>query len=496
MASELVWLSAVQAAERLRAGDVTSVELTQACIDRAAELDGDLHAYLHPTHEAALETAKASDERRKAGQERSPFDGVPVAYKDIFVTKDVPTTCASRILEGWVPPYDSTVVARGHAAGLPMLGKLNLDEFAMGSSTENSGFGPSRNPWDLERVPGGSSGGSTALVAAGGAPWAWGTETGGSVRQPASLCGLVGVKPTYGLVSRYGMIAFASSLDQAGSIARSVEDSAALLQIAAGHDRMDATSYPEPVPDYLDGIDAGIDGMRIGIVKEFEGEGSQPGVRASVNEAYQLLEKLGATLEEISLPSFEYGISAYYLIAPAEASANLARYDGVRYGFRHAGAQDVVEMMSKSRDSGFGTEVKRRIMLGTYALSAGYYSAYYGKAQKVRTMIIRDLEKAYADVDLIVCPTSPTTAFKFGEKTGDPVEMYLSDIYTVPVNLAGNAAISVPCGLSAGDGLPVGLQIIAKSLDEKTMFRAAYAFEQELGWAGTPESRPPLVRAS
>ena len=490
--ADLNWSSARELADELATGAITSVDITQACIDRADAVDERLHAYLHRTDDIALEQAAAADERRKESRELSRFDGVPIGYKDIFVTKGVTTTCASRMLEGWVPPYDATVVARGNAAGLPMLGKLNLDEFAMGSSTENSGFGPSRNPWDLDRVPGGSSGGSTALVAAGAAPWAWGTETGGSVRQPASLCGLVGVKPTYGLVSRYGMIAFASSLDQAGPITRTVEDSAALLQIAAGHDPMDSTSYPQPAPDYLSTIADGIEGMRIGIVKEFEGEGSQPGVRSSVDEAYQLLEKLGATLEEVSLPSFEHGISAYYLIAPAEASANLARYDGVRYGHRAAAHGDVADMMSKTRAEGFGPEVKRRIMLGTYALSAGYYDAYYGKAQKVRSLIIKDLERAYRSVDLIVCPTSPTTAFRFGERTDDPVQMYLSDIYTVPVNLAGNAAISVPCGTSADDGLPVGLQIIAPSLDEATMFRAAYAFEQELGWTGSAASRPPL----
>ena len=491
--TDLVWESAVSLADLLSKGDATAVEIAEALLAHGDEIDGDLHAYLLRTQEAAVEAARLADERRAKGEPRSRFDGVPIAYKDIFVTRGTPTTCGSRILEGWVPPYDGTVVDRCNGAGLPMLGKLNLDEFAMGSSTENSGFGPSRNPWALDRVPGGSSGGSTALVAAGGAPWAWGTETGGSVRQPASLCGLVGVKPTYGLVSRYGIVAFASSLDQAGPVARTVTDAAALLKIAAGHDPMDSTSYAEPVPDYLENIDAGIDGMRIGIVKEFEGEGSEPGVRASVHDAYQRLEKLGAQLEEVSLPSFDHGISAYYLIAPAEASANLARYDGVRYGARASGAQDVVEMMSKTRDEGFGDEVKRRIMLGTYALSAGYYEAYYGKAQKVRTLIVRDFEKAYSDVDLIVCPTSPTTAFKLGERTADPLAMYLSDIYTVPVNLAGNAAISVPCGVSPDDGLPVGLQIIARALDEKTMFRAAFAFEQDLGWAGSPESRPTLA---
>ncbi|HET7481477.1 MAG TPA: Asp-tRNA(Asn)/Glu-tRNA(Gln) amidotransferase subunit GatA [Actinomycetota bacterium] len=489
--SDLWHKSAAELADALAAGDASSVEITQALIERCRAVDEKLHLFLQPTYERALEAAKVSDERRAGGAPASRFDGVPVGYKDVFVTADVTTTSGSKILAGWVPPYDATVVERCSAAGLPMLGKLNMDEFAMGSSTENSGFGPTRNPWDLDRVPGGSSGGSTAAVAAGAMPWAWGTETGGSVRQPAALCGLVGVKPTYGLVSRYGLIAFASSLDQAGPIARTVTDAAVLLQMAAGHDRYDATSHPSEVPDYLDGIDGGIAGMRIGVVKEFEAGGSQPGVTTRVREAYDRLEKLGAKIEEVSLPSFEHGIPCYYLIAPAEASANLARFDGVRYGHRAAG-DDIVKMTSRTRDEGFGAEVKRRIMLGTYALSAGYYDAYYGKAQKVRTLIIRDLERVYADVDLVVCPTSPTTAFKLGERTDDPLAMYLSDIFTVPVNLAGNAAISVPCGLSPDDGLPVGLQIMAPALDEKTMFRAAYAFEQDFGWITSSESRPNL----
>jgi aspartyl-tRNA(Asn)/glutamyl-tRNA(Gln) amidotransferase subunit A len=484
-------MSASDLARALADKEASSEEITAAFLERSRTVDPDIRAYLVQTDERAKSDARAADERRARGEARSVYDGVPVAYKDIFCTKGIPTTAASKILDGFVPPYDCTVVSRCSHAGLPILGKLNLDEFAMGSSTENSGFGPSHNPWDLERVPGGSSGGATALVAAGGAPWAWGTETGGSVRQPAALCGLVGVKPTYGLVSRYGIIAFASSLDQAGPVARTVEDAAALLHMAAGHDPMDSTSIPDAVPDYLDGIDAGIGGLRIGVVREFRGEGSQPGVTTRVEEAYARLEKLGATLEEISLPSFNYGIAAYYLIAPAEASSNLARYDGVRYGHRARG-EDVVEMTSRTRDEGFGDEVKRRIMLGTYALSAGYYDAYYGKAQRVRTMIIRDLERAYESVDLIVSPTSPSTAFKLGERTDDPLAMYLSDIFTVPVNLAGNAAISVPCGTSPDDGLPVGLQIIAPSLDEKTMFRAAYAFEQDLGWIDSPQGRPPL----
>ncbi len=482
---DLVWASATELAQALDAGEVSSREVTEALIERAEEVDPKIHAYLHRTDERALADAKAADERRSRGEPRSPYDGVPLGYKDIFVTRGITTTCGSKILENFVPPYDATVVTRCGSAGLPMLGKLNMDEFAMGSSTENSAFGPTRNPWDLDTVPGGSSGGSVAAVAAGAAPWAWGTDTGGSIRQPAALCGLVGVKPTYGLVSRYGMIAFASSLDQAGPITRSVTDAAALLNLAAGGDDMDSTCLKEPVPDYLDGIDAGIEGMTIGVVKEFQGEGSQPGVRARVDEALTRLEKLGATLEEVSMPSFEHGISAYYLIAPAEASSNLARYDGVRYGHR-AAAEDIVQMTSRTRAEGFGAEVKRRIMLGTYALSAGYYEAYYGKAQKVRTLITRDFERAYENVDLIVSPTSPTTAFKIGERTDDPLAMYLSDVYTVPVNLAGNAAVSVPCGLS-DDGLPVGLQIIARSLDEKTMFRAAYAFEQDLRFEERPQ---------
>jgi aspartyl-tRNA(Asn)/glutamyl-tRNA(Gln) amidotransferase subunit A len=488
-----VWDSATELAAAIDSGDLSSTELTEALLARGDQIDGVLDIYLERTRELALEQARAADERRAKKEAASPYDGVPLAYKDIFTTRGVKTTCASRILENWVPPYDATVVERCSAAGLPMLGKMNMDEFAMGSSGENSGFKPARNPWDPRRVPGGSSSGSAAVVAAGGAPWAWGTDTGGSVRQPASLCGIVGVKPTYGRVSRYGMIAFASSLDQAGPLTRTVSDAAALLGLAAGGDPRDSTSYPEDAPDYLEGIDAGIDGMRIGIVREFQdAEGTQTGVKTRVDEACARLEKLGATLEEVSLPSFEHGISAYYLIAPAECSANLARYDGVRYGLRAPEGDDIIAMTSRTRVAGFGPEVKRRIMLGTYSLSAGYYDAYYGKAQKVRTMIIRDLEQAYEKVDLIVCPTSPTTAFGLGEKTADPLAMYLSDVFTVPINLAGNAAISVPCGVAPEDGLPVGFQIIAKSLDEQTMFRAAYAFEQDLGWAGTPESRPSL----
>jgi aspartyl-tRNA(Asn)/glutamyl-tRNA(Gln) amidotransferase subunit A len=492
MAPELIWTSAHGLADALATGELSSVEVVQAFIDRAGETENSLRAYLQRTDDDALMAARVADDRRAQRQPRSRFDGIPVAYKDIFVTNGITTTCGSKILEHWVPPYDATVVSRCSANGLPLLGKTNMDEFAMGSSTENSAFGPSRNPWDLERVPGGSSGGSAALVAAGAIPWAWGTETGGSVRQPASLCGVVGVKPTYGLVSRYGMVAFASSLDQAGPLARTVADAAALLEMAAGADPMDSTCIPQPAPALLEGIDGGIDGLRIGVLESFGDAEPDPGVRSRVEEAYTRLEKLGARLEPVALPSFEYGISAYYLIAPAEASANLARYDGVRYGYRTEGAADIVEMTSRTRAEGFGAEVKRRVMLGTYALSAGYYDAYYGKAQRVRTLIMQELERAYSSLDLIVCPTSPTTAFKLGERTADPLAMYLSDVLTVAVNLAGNAAITVPCGLSPDDGLPVGLQVIAPALGESTMFRAAYAFEQDLGWINSPEGRPPL----
>ncbi|MFP5298369.1 MAG: Asp-tRNA(Asn)/Glu-tRNA(Gln) amidotransferase subunit GatA [Actinomycetota bacterium] len=491
--SELLWASARQLAESLDKKEVSAVEIAEALLARADEVDPKIHAYLKRTDEIALAQAKAADERRAKGETHSAFDGVPVAYKDIFCTKGVTTTMGSKILHNFVPPYSATVVERCEAAGLTMLGKLNLDEFAMGSSTEWSAFGPTKNPWDLERVPGGSSGGPPALIMSGGAPWGWGTDTGGSVRQPAALCGCVGVKPTYGLVSRYGIIAFASSLDQAGPFARTVEDAAILLMLAAGHDPMDATSIPQEVPNYLDGIDGGVQGMKIGIVKEFtDTEGLQPGEKQRVDEAYTRFEKLGAELVEISLPSFQYAISAYYLVAPAEASSNLARYDGVRYALRSDEGTDIVKMTSRTRDEGFGPEVKRRIMLGTYALSAGYYDAYYGKAQKTRSLIIKELEAAYEKVDLIVSPSSPDTAFKFGAKTADPLSMYLSDIFTVPVNMAGNAGISIPCGLSPDDNLPVGLQIIAKSLDEKTMFRAAHAFEQDLGFATDPNMRPQI----
>jgi aspartyl-tRNA(Asn)/glutamyl-tRNA(Gln) amidotransferase subunit A len=405
-------------------------------------------------------------------------------------TRGVPTTCSSKILEGWTPPYDGTAVSLLASAGAVMIGKTNLDEFAMGSSTENSAFGPTRNPLDPSRVPGGSSGGSAAAVAAGFAAMSFGSDTGGSIRQPAALCGVVGVKPTYGRVSRYGLVAFASSLDQIGPFTHTVADAALALQVVCGHDPMDSTSIPEPLPEYSAVLDRGVEGVRVGRITDLPA-GADPDVAERVEQAFDALRAVGATIVDVEVPAFTYGLTAYYLIAPAEASSNLARYDGVRYGLRSEGT-DIVKMMSLTRDQGFGDEVKRRIMLGTYALSSGYYDAYYGKAQKTRTLIIRDLEEAYSKVDLIVSPTSPTTAFKIGERTDDPLAMYLSDVYTVPVNMAGNAGISIPCGLSPDDGLPVGLQIIAKSLDEKTMFRAAYAFEQDLGFASDPAMRPSL----
>jgi aspartyl-tRNA(Asn)/glutamyl-tRNA(Gln) amidotransferase subunit A len=481
--SDLWRRTGAELAEMIGKREVTATEVTDSVIARMEELEPQLESYVTATPDNARALAKRVDD----GDIKSALAGVPLALKDIICTKGIRSTASSKILENYFPPYSATVAERLEAAGCPMLGKTNLDEFAMGSSTENSAFGPSRNPWDVERVPGGSSGGSAAAVASGQAIWALGTDTGGSIRQPAALCGIVGLKPTYGLVSRYGLIAFASSLDQAGPITRDVRDAALLLTAIAGHDTRDATSLPNETPDFTAVLGEDIQGMRIGVVRELAGEGLQEGVRIRLEESVALLEKLGAEVGEISLPTFDFGIDAYYLIAPAEASANLARYDGVRYGLRVDG-DDIVKMNSQTRAAGFGDEVKRRIMLGTYALSAGYYDAYYGKAQKVRTLIIRDFERAYEQFDLLVSPTAPTTAFKFGEKTEDPLTMYLSDVCTVPTSLAGAAAISVPCGLAPEDGLPVGLQFMAKPLDESTMLKAAYSFEQELGF----DAKPPL----
>jgi aspartyl-tRNA(Asn)/glutamyl-tRNA(Gln) amidotransferase subunit A len=481
-------LTRVDAAELLAlldAGDVSATEVTRAHLDRVHATDDRLGAFIRVLDESALAHAGDIDRRRAAGEPVGALAGVPVALKDILCTRGIETTCASRILEEFRPPYDATAVQRLRAADAVVVGKANMDEFAMGSSTENSAFGVTRNPWDLDRVPGGSSGGSAAAVAGFQAPLGVGTDTGGSVRQPAALCGVVGMKPTYGLVSRYGLIAFASSLDQVGPIARTVLDSAALFDALAGHDPRDATSIPERAPDVLGAIDGGVEGLRVGVVSEFmDGEGLQPQVRARVAEAVERLAGLGAEIVDVGLPHAEYGVSAYYLIAPSEASSNLSRYDGVRYGLRAEGAT-TEEMMAATREAGFGPEVKRRIMIGTYALSAGYYDAYYLQAQKVRTLILQDLAAAYERCDVMVSPTSPTTAFGLGEKLDDPLAMYLNDVYTIPSNLAGTPALSLPVGLDDA-GLPVGLQVMAPAMGEAVMFRVARALERQVGFEPAP----------
>ncbi len=490
MSRELCDLTATELAPELAAGEVSAVELADSCLERIEAVDDRVFAFLTRTPEVARERAAELDAHRSIGVPQHPVAGIPLALKDVLATKGIRTTCASRILETYVPPYDCTAWSRLSGHGSVLLGKTNCDEFAMGSSNENSAFGPVHNPWDLETVPGGSSGGSAAAVAAGEAVWALGTDTGGSVRQPAALCGVVGLKPTYGLVSRYGLIAFASSLDTVGTFTRSVRDAAMLLSAIAGKDPRDATSLDETSRAYGDGIDAGADGLRVGVVAEAFGEGVDPGVRDAVRASVDRLDALGAEVGEVSLTHTDYALSAYYLIAPSEASSNLARYDGVRYGFRAAGGRDSIEMMARTRGQAFGPEVKRRIMLGTYALSAGYYEAYYGQAQKVRTLVIRDYEEAFARFDVLVSPTSPTTAFRIGERADDPMAMYLSDVFTIPANLAGVPAISVPCGFDAR-GLPVGLQLTAPVLGEPVLLRAAYALEAELGL----DARPPLVAA-
>jgi aspartyl-tRNA(Asn)/glutamyl-tRNA(Gln) amidotransferase subunit A len=461
--------AAVQAGER-SARSVVDEHL--AAIDAR---EGEVHAFNLVLADEARAEADALDARVAAGEDVGPLAGVPVALKDNLCTRGIPTTCSSRILEGWRPPYTATVVDRLRAAGAIPIGKTNLDEFAMGSSTENSAFGPTRNPHDVSRVPGGSSGGSAAAVAAGFAPLALGSDTGGSIRQPAALCGVVGVKPTYGVVSRYGLIAFASSLDQIGPFSATVAESAALLEAIGGHDPMDSTSIPSPAPSLTSVLDEGVDGLRIGIVRELMGEGIDPDVAAAVRRAADALSAAGAKVEEVSVPACVYGLSAYYLIAPAEASSNLARYDGVRYGLR-VEADDITAMYGRTRAAGFGPEVKRRIMLGTYALSAGYYDAYYGQAQRVRTLILRDFDAAYGSFDALISPTAPTTAFPFGAKTANPLAMYLSDVCTIPSNLAGHPAMSVPFG-PGDDGLPVGVQVMAPALGEPVMFRVAAALE-------------------
>jgi aspartyl-tRNA(Asn)/glutamyl-tRNA(Gln) amidotransferase subunit A len=467
---------AVALARAVRAGERSAVEVLEEHLARISAGDGDLHAFLTVTADAAREAAGAVDRAVAAGVDPGPLAGVPVAIKDNLCTRGVPTTCASRILEGWLPPYDATVVTRLASAGAVAVGKTNLDEFAMGSSTENSAFGPTRNPHDPTRVPGGSSGGSAAAVAAGFAPLALGSDTGGSIRQPAALCGVVGVKPTYGVVSRYGLIAFASSLDQIGPFARSVEDAALLFDVIAGHDPADSTSLASAPPSARAGLGQGVDGLRIGLVTELVGaDGLDPQMVARTREAAEALSAGGAKVEEVSVPAAVYGLTAYYLIAPAEASSNLARYDGVRYGSREAGA-DITEMYVRTRTAGFGPEVKRRIMLGTYALSAGYYDAYYGKAQRVRTLIVRDFDVAYRTYDALLSPTAPGGAFALGAKTADPLTMYLNDVCTIPSNLAGHPAMSVPFGLDAA-GLPLGVQVLAPALGETVMFRVAEVLE-------------------
>ncbi len=489
----LTRMNAADLADRIHAREVSAVEVARAHLDRIAAVDRALHAFLHLDAEGALAAAAAVDDSVQRGDlPASPLAGVPLALKDVFTTADMPTTCGSQILHGWRPPYDATVTRKLREAGVVILGKTNMDEFAMGSSTENSAYGPTRNPWDLDRVPGGSGGGSAAAVAAFEAPLAIGTDTGGSIRQPSAVTGTVGVKPTYGGVSRYGLVAFSSSLDQGGPVARTVLDAALLHEVIGGYDPLDSTSINAPVPPVVQAARAGatgdLTGVRIGVVSQFRGEGYQAGVLRAFELAVSRLHELGAQVVEVSCPSFDHALPAYYLIAPSECSSNLARFDGMRYGLRVGdriagpasgddGSRSAEEVMSLTREAGFGPEVKRRIMLGTYALSAGYYDAYYGQAQKVRTLIIRDFAAAFERVDVLVSPTTPTTAFRLGERVDDPLAMYLSDLCTIPANLAGNAALSVPAGLSDEDGLPVGLQVMAPALADDRAYRVAAAYE-------------------
>jgi aspartyl-tRNA(Asn)/glutamyl-tRNA(Gln) amidotransferase subunit A len=455
--------------------EISSLELTQSVLDQIEAVGGQTRAYLLVTTELALRQARAADERLRAKRDVRPLTGIPIALKDVLCVKDVHATAGSKILKGFTPPYSATVVERLEREGAVFLGKTNCDEFAMGSSNENSGYWPVHNPWALDRVPGGSSGGSAAAVASGEAIAALGSDTGGSIRQPAALTGIVGVKPTYGRVSRYGLIAFASSLDQIGPMTRDVFDSALLLQVIAGHDARDSTSSPRPVPDYLATLSNGVRGMRLGVPKEYFVAGMEPAVEQAIRDAIRLLEQQGASIEEVSLPHSDVALPAYYIIAPAEASSNLARYDGTRYGFQAGGGRNLIEEYMQTREQGFGAEVKRRIMLGTYALSAGYYDAYYLQAQKVRTLIIEDFKQAFARVDALLGATSPTAAFPLGAKTQDPVAMYLNDIITIPANLGNVCGISVPCGLV--DGLPIGLQVIAPGFREEVALQVGYAFE-------------------
>ena len=483
--SDLYRLTIHEAHELLSKREISSAEITRSCLDRIDEVEERVKAFVTITGEAASQHARHID-GRIAGSTPSPLTGVPMQIKDVMCTRGVRTTCSSRMLEDFVPAYDATVVSRLYSEDAVLLGKGNMDEFAMGSSTENSAFFPSHNPWDLDRVPGGSSGGGAAAVAAGEAIYALGSDTGGSIRQPASFCGVVGMKPTYGLVSRFGLIAYASSLDQIGPITRDVTDCALVLNAIAGHDHNDSTSIPYTVPDYTNALTGDISGLRIGVPREYFAEGMDLGVGDALAAATSVLEE-GASLEEVSLPTTPYALACYYIIAPSECSANLARYDGVKYGFSYRETDNLWEALEKTRQHGFGAEVKRRIMIGTYALSAGYYDAYYLKAQRVRTLIRREFEDAFAKFDALVTPTSPTVAFRMGERTADPMQMYLADIYTVPVNVAGLPAVSVPCGIAGG--LPVGMQLIGPALSEPTLLRIAHAYEQATGWH---ELRPEL----
>ena len=497
--SDLTRISAAQLSERLASGEVSSVEATRAHLDRIAAVDGDVHAFLHVSGDA-LETAAAIDARRAAGEALSPLAGVPIAIKDVLCTYDMPSTSGSKILEGWVPPYDATVVGRLREAGLVPLGKTNMDEFAMGSSTEHSAYGPTRNPWDLGRIPGGSGGGSAAAVAAFEAPLALGSDTGGSIRQPGAVTGTVGFKPTYGGVSRYGAIALASSLDQVGPVSRTVLDSALLHDVIGGHDPRDSTSLTDAWPSFADAARRGaasgsLKGVRVGVVKELDGDGFQPGVHERFTEALETMAAAGAEIVEVAAPSFEYAVAAYYLILPAEASSNLAKFDSVRFGLRvnPAGGGTVEDVMGATREVGFGPEVKRRIILGTYALSAGYYDAYYGSAQKVRTLIQRDFAAAFEKADVLVSPSAPTTAFRFGEKLEDPMAMYLNDVTTIPANLAGVPGMSIPMGLAAEDGLPTGIQLMAPARADARLYEVGATLEAllEEGWGHTLISRAP-----
>jgi len=479
----MIQQTAAQMADALAKGDTTSVELTQAHLDRIAAVDGQVKAFLHVDSKGALEQAKEVDARRKSGEKLSPIAGVPLALKDVLAQKGVPTTAGSKILQGWRPPYDSTVVSKLKDAGVVIMGKTNMDEFAMGSSTENSGYGPTFNPWDLNRTPGGSSGGSAAAVSAFEAPLAIGSDTGGSIRQPAALTGIVGVRPTYGAVSRFGLIAYSSSLDQAGPFGRTVLDTALLHEVMAGHDAKDATSINAPVPAVVAAAKSGdVKGMKIGVIKQLQGEGYQKGVQTRFDESLQVLAGLGAEIVEVDCPSFEYALAAYYLIAPSECSSNLARFDAMRYGLRTGDVDgaSAEAVMSATRDAGFGREVKRRIILGTYALSSGYYDAYYGSAQKIRTLIIQDYAKAFAQADVLVSPTAPTTAYKIGEKVDDPMAMYLGDVATIPVNLAGICGMSLPAGLADEDNLPVGFQIMAPAMQDQRLYKCGAALEAAL----------------